>query len=242
MALSKRFTGFAAAALVLASATTAVAQADTVRAGGPGVHAFELVLGVDSTSVYMLRDTARMKLMTYIETVSETPDGYLIVGENIRPDGARATLDSVAVSRGTLAPRWHSDITPAGSMRVTYDGGRMTGTSVDTAGVETPVDAAVAPGAFDYSMARLVVNRLPLADGYRTVLLTHDVKRGTIPVGIHVVGQETVTVGGRTAEAWKVEMDYGTFTAERWIDRATLVDLRTRVEVGGRTMVVEPAG
>lgn len=222
------------------AAVPLAAQADTLRAGAPGL-ALTLPVGVDSTDTFMRRDTALVKVMTYVETVTETPDGYLIVGENVRPNGARVTLDSVAVARGTLAPLWHSDVTPAGRMRVTYGGGVMTGTSADTAGRETAAEAAVAPGAFDYSMAHLIVNQLPLRPGYAGVLLTHDVKRGSMPVGVRVVGEEPVTVGGRTADAWKVEIDYGSFKAERWIDRKTRRDLRTRVVAGGREMIVEPS-
>jgi hypothetical protein len=242
--LSTRWYSPIALALVgiLAVSAQAAGQTDTVRAGGSGYQSLELPLGIDSTHAFMVRDSTRVKVMTYVETISETPEGYLIVGENIRPDGASVTLDSVAVARGTLAPFWHSDVTPTGRMRVTYDGGTMRGTAVDTAGGESAVEAPVAPGAFDYSIGRLIINQLPLAPGYGGVLLTHDVKRGAIPVGFRVVGEESVTVGGRTADAWKVEMDYGTFKAERWIDRETKADLRTRVVAGGREMIVEPAG
>jgi hypothetical protein len=37
-------------------------------------------------------------------------------------------------------------------------------------------------------------------------------------------------------------MNYGAFTAERWIDRVTREDLRTLVVVNGREMLVEPSG
>lgn len=237
-----RFFSAAAVLALVAGTVPAAAQTDTIRAGAPGHDSFELPVGVDSTDAFMVRDGARMKMMTYVETISETPEGYLIVGENVRPDGVRMTLDSVVVARATLAPLQHSDVTPAGRMQVTYADGRMSGASVDTAGRESPLDTAVVPGAFDYSMARLVINRLPLRAGYAGVLLTHDVKRGTVPIGFRVVAEEPVTVGGRTADAWKVEMDYGTHTAERWIDRETGADLRTRVVVGGREIVVEPSG
>jgi hypothetical protein len=222
-------------------AVPAMAQADTVRAGAHGSDSLQLVPGVDSTDTFIVRDTARVRIMTYVETVSETPEGYLIVGANVTPGGATVSLDSVLVERGTLAPRWHSDLTPAGRSRVSYVGDRMAGTAVDTAGAESSMEAAVAAGAFDYSMARLVINQLPLTLGYEGVLLTHDIRRGTIPVAFQVVGEETVTVGGRAADAWKVEMNYGAFTAERWIDRVTREDLRTRVVVNGREMLVEPS-
>ena len=241
--MTRRLVTFQLAALAAGfGAGPAMAQADTVRAGAQGQDSLRLVVGVDSTDTFIVRDTARVRIMTYVESVSETAEGYLIVGENVTPAGATVSLDSVLVARGTLAPRWHSDLTPAGRSRVSYAGTRMLGTAIDTAGVDSPMDAAVAAGAFDYSMARLVINQLPLTVGYEGVLLTHDIRRGTIPVAFRVVGAETVTVAGRAADAWKVEMNYGAFTAERWIDRATREDLRTRVVVNGREMLVEPSG
>lgn len=215
--------------------------ADTVRAGARGYDGFTLRPGVDSTDTFMIREGQRAKLMTYVETITETPDGYLIVGENVRPDGRSFTVDSVLVARGTLAPIRHSDMTPVGRTSVRYEGDDMTGTATDTTGAESPLAMDVAAGAFDYSMARMIINLLPLRTGYAAVLLTHDIKRGGIAVPFRVVAEEQVTVSGKTAAAWKVEMNYGAFTAERWIDRATRKDLRTRVVANGREMLVEPS-
>lgn len=227
-------------AVFLAAAGPAAAQTDTVRAGAPGFDRFELPIGTDSTDTYAVREGQRRRLVVYVETVSALPGGYLIVGANVRPDGSTVTLDSVVVADGSLRPRRHSDLTPAGRMSVVYADGRVTGQLVDTAGAATPVDAPVADGAFDYSMAHLVVNRLPLQAGYSAVLLTHDVKRGPIPIGIRVLGEEMVTVHGIATKSWRVEVDYGTFRSERWIDQETRRDLRTTVSANGMDLVAEP--
>lgn len=230
-------------AVLTALASPAAAQqsgppADTVRTGSLG--ALTLESGVDSTMTYTVRDGVRRPMMLYVETVTETPEGILVVGENIRPDGRSVTLDSVLVERNTLAPVRHADVTPAGRTSVRFEGGRVTGMAVDSAGRETPVDAVATPGAFDYSITGRVVAALPLAAGYAAVVLTHDIRRGAIPLTIRVLGEEEITSGSATRDAWKVEVDYGRFKAIRWIDKATRRELRTTVKFGDTEMIVEP--
>jgi hypothetical protein len=210
---------------------------DTIRAGGP--VPLRLEIGADTSHTYAVRGDDRRKIMTYVETVSEVPQGFLIVGENVRPDGQAFSVDSVIVDGRTLAPLWHADHSPAGHMAVRYAGSRLTGTS-DSAGSTSAIDVEVVPGAFDYSMARLVINQLPLAPGYGGVVMAHDIRRGAVPLPFRVVGEEDVTVGGKSAKAWKVEVDLGRARAIRWIDQATRRDLRTSVTFPGGQMVAEP--
>ena len=228
----------AGGALALALAALPVhAQADTVRAGA--ARRFQLTTGVDSTDTYAIRGEERRKIMTYIETVTEVPEGYLIVGENVRPDGQSFSVDSLLVARGSLAPIWHADHSPAGHMDVRYVGDRLVGSS-DSAGRSKPVDAAAAAEAFDYSMARMVINQLPLEPGYEGFVVTHDIRRGAVSLPFRVLGEEEMTIGGKTAKGWKVEVDLGRATAVRWIDQATRKDLRTVVTFPGGQMVAEP--
>ena len=230
--------GLIAAGIALVAVVSAGhAQVDTVRADG--AVRLQLAVGVDSSHTYAVRGEERRRIMTYVETISEVPEGYLVVGENVRPDGQSFSVDSVIVARGSLAPLWHSDHSPAGHMDVRYDGGRLTGTS-DSAGTAAPVDVAVQPGAFDYSMARMVVNQLPLRAGYAGVIVAHDIRRGAVPLPFQVLGEEAVTVAGRTAQAWKVEVDLGRARAIRWIDQSTREDLRMVVTFPGGQMVAEP--
>lgn len=212
-------------------------QADTIRADGRAP--LRLEAGVDTSHTYAVRGDERRKIMTYVETVSDVPQGFLIVGENVRPDGRSFSVDSLIVDRATLAPIWHADHSPQGQMAVRYEGLRLTGTT-DSADSSRPVDAEVAPGAFDYSMARMVINQLPLAPGYAGVVVTHDIRRGPVPMPFRVLGEEELAIGGRTARTWKVEVDLGRATAIRWIDRATRKDLRTSVTFPGGQMVAEP--
>lgn len=218
--------------------TPAAAPGDTIRVGTLG--SIELHPGADSTMTYAVRDGERRPMMLYVETVSDVPEGHLIVGENIRPDGRSVTLDSVVVARGTLAPLRHSDVTPSGRTEVRLEGGRVIGTAVDTLGQATAIDAPATPGAFDYSMTGMILGHLPLRSGYAAVVLTHDIKRGMIPLTVRVLGEEEITAGGRSAKAWKLEVDYGTFKATRWIGHESRKELRTVVNFNGNEIVVEP--
>src|SRR5690606_38318563 len=100
---------------------------------------------------------------------------------------------------------------------------------------------AVLQGAFDYSMARMVINQLPLAPGYSGVVITHDIRRGAVPLPFRVTAEEEITAGGKASMAWQVEVDLGQATATRWIDQETRKDLKTVVAFAGGQMVAEPA-
>lgn len=224
-------------AVIAVHAAPIHAQSDSIRADTAG--RLVLAVGVDSSHTYAVRGDERRKIMIYVETVSEVPEGYLIVGENVRPDGQSFSIDSLIVARGSLAPLWHADHSPAGHMDVRYDGARLHGAS-DSAGTTKSVDTPVPAGAFDYSMARMVVNQLPLAPGYAGVIVTHDIRRGAVPLPFRVLGEEEIVVGGKAAKGWKVEVDLGRAKAVRWIDQATRKDLRTMVTFPGGQMVAEP--
>ena len=213
--------------------------ADTIRTGH-AVVAHALAAGVDSTDTYFVAPTGERRLgVIYAETVLPVPNGFLVVQRNARPDGRMLSLDSIEVDGRTLATRWHSDVTSRGSRRVTFTNGRMVGTSTDSAGAVTPVDQPVSAGAIDYSLGSLLVPHLPLREGYVATLALHDVTRGPQWTTVRVLGREDVAVKGATVSAWKVALEYGTFTATQWIDPTARRMLRTQVERGTTKMVAE---
>jgi hypothetical protein len=225
---------------VLAPAALPAQQPDTIRVGHAAV-AGALAAGVDSTDTYFVGPTGERRLgVVYVETVTRVPGGFLVVQRNARPDGRTLSLDSLEVDGRTLAPRWHSDVTPRGSRRVTFANGRMTGTATDSAGVATPVDQPAPPGAIDYSLGSLLVPHLPLREGYVATLALHDVTRGPQWTTVRVLGRDTLTVKGTTVSAWKVGLDYGAFTATQWIHPTEKRMLRTEVARGTTKMVAEP--
>jgi hypothetical protein len=237
---------FAPLALALASLGAGLAPAalqaqlpDTIRTGHP-VVATVLAAGVDTVDTYFVNAAGQRQLgVVYVETVVPVKDGFLVVQRNTRPNGAIVSLDTVEVDGRTLVARWHSDLTPRGSRRVTYANGRLTGTSTDSAGAVTPVEQAVAAGAIDYSLASLVVPHLPLREGYVATLALHDITRGAQSTTVRVLGREDVAVKSGTVSAWKVALDYGGFTATQWIDPAAKHAVRTEVARGPMKIVAE---
>jgi hypothetical protein len=237
--MSSPFRRTAAIACMALVPHLAHAQRDTVRAGGAALRALALAPGVDSSDTYAVRNGERRLLVTYVEEVSRTPDGYLIVGRNVRPGGAVVSLDTVAVAAGTLAPVWHADSTRGGRPPGGFADRRRRGPPVDSAGARSEIDSLVPAGVYDYSMASRVVNLLPLRAGYAVVLPSYDIHRGPQFTRVSVVAEEELEVRGRRVPTWKVEMDYGRLKALRWIDRRTRKDVRTVVETGGMQMEVE---
>ncbi|GLC25140.1 hypothetical protein [Roseisolibacter agri] len=214
-------------------------QPDTIRVGHPSV-AHALAAGVDSTDTYFVAPSGERRLgVVYEERVVPVSGGFLVVQRNARPDGRLLSLDSVAVDGRTLATRWHSDLTPRGSRRVTFANGRMAGTATDSAGTVTPVDLPAPSDAIDYSLGSRLVPHLPLREGYVATLALHDVTRGPQWTTVRVLGREDVAVKGATVSAWKVALEYGTFSATQWIDPTAKRMLRTQVERGTTRMVAE---
>jgi hypothetical protein len=225
---------------LLAPAALQAQAPDTIRTGH-ALLANALAARVDSTDTYFVTPSGERRLgVVYAETVTPVPGGFLVVQRNARPDGRLLSLDTLEVDARTLAPRWHSDLTPRGSRRVTFANGRMVGTVTDSAGAVTRVDQPVPVGAIDYSLGSLLVPHLPLREGYVATLALHDITRGPQWTTVRVLGREPVTVRGTPVSAWKVALEYGGFTATQWIDPAAKRMLRTEVDRGTTRMVAEP--
>lgn len=233
-----RIRPFALLALVVPAALPAQ-QPDTIRTGHPLV-ATVLAAGVDTVDTYFVNAAGERRLgVVYVETIVPVKDGFLVVQRNARPNGMVVSLDTIEVEGRTLTARWHSDLTPRGSRRVTFANGRMTGTTTDSAGAVTPVEKAVPAGAIDYSLASIVVPHLPLREGYVATLALHDITRGPQWTTVRVLGREDVRAKGGTISAWKVALDYGGFTATQWIDPTAKHALRTEVERGPMKIIAE---
>lgn len=227
-------------ALALAVPAPSSAQADTVGAS-VSTWAAEPVVGTDTARVFFERNGTRQLGIIYVETITRTPTGFMIVQQNMRPNGATVTLDTVVFAAKTFAPLWHSDVTPRGSMRVSFESGRVRGTSTDTAGVSQPVDTTAAPDLIDFSVASTFARLLPLASGYSAVLKSYDVHRGVIHTPVRVVGEETLTIGEKQVPAWKIETTSNGQTVTHWIDRSTRRELRVRLSMGQTEMIMERA-
>ncbi|MES2522259.1 MAG: hypothetical protein V4617_06155 [Gemmatimonadota bacterium] len=212
---------------------------DTIRVGAPRVPSSLRNAETDTSRVSMKRGADSVPMSAYVESITPTPDGFLIVGRNISAAGVTMSIDTIAVSK-TFAPLWHADSAASGRARVVYARGRVTGTRVDSTGKTTTIDIPVAAGAFDYSYARLVIGWLPLRVGFRGVLATHDITRGAVHMPFRVVGDERIVARGVAADAWKVELDRpGAPTQTTWLSKATGKTLRVVIVTPGGTIYVE---
>lgn len=225
-------------ALVLAFPASSRAQADTVGASAT-TWAAEPAIGTDTARVFFERNGTRRLGIVYVEAITRTPTGFMIVQQNMRPNGAIVTLDTVTFAAKTFAPLWHSDVTPRGKTRVSYANGRVRGMSTDTAGVSRSVDTTAAPDLIDFSVASTFARLLPLAVGYSAVLKSFDIHRGVIHTPVRVVGEETLTIGEKQVPAWKIETTSNGQTVTHWIDQATRRELRVRLSMGQAEMIME---
>jgi len=222
------------ATLALSLVMLAPAPADTLHVGD---RSFSIPVGADTIDNYVVRGGEEQLVVTYVQTITEVPEGYLVVQENISRSGASLSLDSLLLAEGSLATAWHGDVTPNGRRHVAFTDGRVRGISVDSLGTETPVDAAIPPGLFDYSVATLVADHLPLESGYEATLATYDITRGPAHVSLAVVAVDTISVEGGTREAWRMEVAFDGRTVTRWIDRMTRRELEWVLQFEDRRMI-----
>lgn len=216
----------------------ATAPGDTIRVGDASLVA-TLAAGVDTVDNYVMRDGDKQLVVTFVQTITEVPDGYLVVQDNQSDGGVTLSLDSIVVAHGTLATVWHGDVTPIGARHVEFSPGRMAGVAVDTLGQEEPVDVEVPPGLFDFSIMTLVVDRLPLSVGYKATVATFDITRAAVYVPIEVMALETIQLNGSTFEAWKIDVDLGQVIVTRWVERDTRQELKWSFTFNGREMTGE---
>jgi hypothetical protein len=237
--VTRRFARIAVAALAIPSSL--VAQADTVGAAA-STWAAEPVPSVDTANVFFERNGQRQLGIVYIETIARAPGGFMIVQQNMRPTGVIVTLDTVVFAAKTFAPLWHADRTPRGSTRVSFANGRVRGTSTDTAGVVTAIDTRAAADLIDFSVASSFTRLLPLRPGYSAVVKSYDIHRGVVHTPVHVVGEETLTIGDRRLPTWKVESrNSNGQVVTHWIDQKTRRELRVSASVGPSEMAMERA-
>lgn len=222
------------ASLTLCLALLATPAADTVRVGD---RPLALSAGVDTVDNYVLRDGTERHVVTYVQTVDVVPEGYLVVQENLGVSGAMLSLDSILLAEGSLATMWHGDVTPSGRRHVVFADGRMRGIVVDSLGRESAVDTEVPPGLFDYSVAMLVADHLPLAVGYEVTLATYDITRGPVPVSVAVLGVDTLRVGTEVHEAWRMDVTFQGPAVTRRVDRASLHELEWELPLADRRMI-----
>jgi hypothetical protein len=167
----------AAISLVVAlAAAPAHAQRDTVRVGAATLRSLALPTGVDSSDTYAVRKRRAPPPRDVRRGGHAHARRYLIVGRNVRPNGAVVSLDSVAVATGrsrrcgTPTPRAAAARACASPASHARHGGRQRGrANRDRLGV--PAACTTQHG---------VARREPAAAprGYAVVLPSYDIHRG----------------------------------------------------------------
>jgi hypothetical protein len=193
-------------------------------------------LAADTVDMVMERAGATRNALS-TEHVSRSRQGgrdaWLIVQWSQTPMGA--SLDSVWVDARTWAPLRHFSTFPRGRVDVTYAGGRVTGTLVrgDTA---SAVDQALDAGVFDLSASADALAAVTLCPGSVVHVNSYDPAIGMRNSEYHLVGSESVEIGGRQYAAFAVETTMGPRTVRLYIDPATHHVFAWRAEGQGITM------
>lgn len=213
---------------------------DTLRVSDPSSRPLVLTTGTETVDTYLNDGGDRRLIGVFVQTVSETSTGYLVIQRNDLPSGESLSLDTIALARGSLATLWHGDVTRAGRRHVAFEDGRMRGVTVDSAGESHMVDEPVPPNHFDYSVFGLIANQLPLAEGYQVVVATYDIVRGPQYLPMSVAGTETLDWAGGRVGAWRLDTELAPgWTVSRWVEPTSRRELRWVVKAGSREMVGE---
>lgn len=223
------------AALLISFAVLTSAPTDTIRVGEPSLLT-TLTPGVVTMDNYVIRNGKRMPIVTFVQTITEVPEGYQIVQENMG-HGKLMSLDTIVVAKGTLTTVWHADKTPGGKQHIVFGKGHIMGVAEDTAGNQTRINVDIPTGLFDYSIMTLVADHLPLKAGYKAVIATYDITQGPVYVPIRVTGMETLDLDGSTYDTWKMEVNLGRVKVARWVERNTRTEVKWSVTFNGRQMI-----
>jgi hypothetical protein len=209
----------------LGLALLAAAHSDTIHAGSPLLRPVPLDARHDTTDVLgVAAGQERLVALTIRDMVGVSLDGrqtLLVVIRNLGPQGPARSVDSIWLEPRTLATVQHRAISPSDTLDVRVTDGHYRGTRRDSAGSH-PIDYVSTPGAFDFSIGDLVVERLPLRAGYGATLDMYDAGRGQpVKVGVQVGALEAPPGATGDQRYWKVVMDYGTHQFTEWLDPST---------------------
>jgi hypothetical protein len=235
-----------------ASACTLDASAQTVGAAPPArarlatapnpIVAVPLTVPRQPTHLVRCRVVARRAADSVEREVgTQTREVHMIT-----VDGRRAIqrVMTFATPRGTvvdstvtfvdgLAPVAEVSHQPTKVMRLSFDGGRVTGTVTPTDSAAHVVDEAGEP-VFNSTDLDLVVSSLPLTEGYRTVLPFYVYEHGGLERDtISVSGTELVQGPSGARRAWVAHVAMPGTDLVYWIDAETRDVLQSEFHLKG---------
>jgi hypothetical protein len=131
--------------------------------------------------------------------------------------GNRTTTTVVLCS--TFEPVSHHDERAEGRILLHYSGLAISGRRESTDGKVEPIHVTLDSPVFDAHSVEMVLRVLPLGQGYVAKLPVYHAHFGQVlKVTLRVQGKEAVDAGGgRTADAWVVETDWGQARVTYWI-------------------------
>jgi hypothetical protein len=204
----------------VSAAGACAAGETTLRVGDSRLASF-VPTPVDTVDMVMERaGTVRNGLFTQ-QTVRSRRDGHdawLTVQASQTPMGP--SLDSVWVDARSWAPIRHFSTFPGGRVDVTYAGGRVTGTLVrgdTTRAVDQPLDA----GVFELTVSGDVMSAVALCPGAVVHVSSFDPAVGMRDSEFHLLGEESVEIGGRQYTGFAVATTVNQRTVKLYLDPAT---------------------
>jgi hypothetical protein len=202
-----------------------------------------LVAGTSNYSATISMGGQTMK-MDVTSSIKEQGDTWIVTDNAKTPMGE--AVDTAVVDKSTLAVRSREGKQGPIAIKMTFDGGKVTG-SMAMAGQEKPISLdAGGPVFADGPAAAPSIAALPLAEGYSTTFRNFDLQRQKTGIKqVKVSGVEEVTVPAGTFKAWKVQVtsaegDPGDQTL--WVDTASRRVVKataTLPQMGGATLTSE---
>jgi dipeptidyl aminopeptidase/acylaminoacyl peptidase len=199
----------------------------------PGVYKYQAKLALGGQQLSLNLST----------TIKEENGAWTAIDVLDTPAGA--ATDTATLEKGTLNVRRRSVQQGPATIKVEFEGGKVTG-SINMAGKETPVAGEVGGPIFaDGPGGPASIASLPLAEGYTTTFRQLDLQKqkGKL-MQLKVAGSEQVTVPAGTFDAFRVEIstDDGPDKMTLWVAKDTRkpVKIATALpQAGGAVMTAE---
>jgi hypothetical protein len=176
--------------------------------------------------------------------IKEANGGWVVTESMESPMGA--ATDETTLDKGTLIVRKRSVRQGPVSIDLDFNNNKAVG-KMGMGGQDRPIDADLGGALFaDGGGAYNSVGVLPLADGYSTTFRNFDVQKAKPALKqLTVIGSESVTVGGKSFDCFKVEItsaDGGSDKTTAWIAKDSRVPVKLSAvlaSMGGATMTAE---
>jgi len=199
-----------------------------VRVGDGRVEWHSLPAGSDEKRVYLeqggqRRDIGRTTEEITIDRTGEAP--VLTRVQRLESPELGAISVRLRLHAETFEPIELDAVLPdatAGTRTIglRYDGRRVAASASGPAGDTVRTTVQLAQPAFDAYSIELILRLLPLREEYAARFPVYSQRSGLRWVTARVVGSERVSAGGgRTADAWVVETDFGDSPVRYWIGK-----------------------